>query len=110
MPRIGVYRSLLVLIGIYSNLLDPINKKEIVFLFFLIRFHILFLRRKHRATLKRVKGFCSSADFHLECCIFSETVGNSTSRRTKQNFVVDFFQNEPIGRINEYTYQSAVAS
>jgi hypothetical protein len=68
MPRIGFYRSLLFLMGIYSTLLDAFNKKEIVFLFSLIRFHIPFCE-KQMATLKSVKGVCSSVDFHLEYCI-----------------------------------------
>jgi hypothetical protein len=65
MPRINPYRSLLLLIRIYSNLLAPFNKKGIVFPFFLIRFHILFAK-KQRATLRSEKGVCSSVDFHLK--------------------------------------------
>jgi hypothetical protein len=38
------------LIGIYSNLLDPLNKREIVFLFFPIRFHILFCKNAYGYT------------------------------------------------------------
>jgi len=66
MPRIDVYRSLLFLTGIYSNLWGPFNEKEKVFLFFPIRFHIPFLRKIHRATLKSV---CSFFDFHWKWCI-----------------------------------------
>jgi len=52
MPRIGVYRSSLFLIGIYSNLLNPFNKKEIVPLFFIIRFHIPFDEKTDGYTKK----------------------------------------------------------
>ena len=60
MPRKTYYRSLLFLIGICSNLLNHFNKKEIVFHFFLIRFHFLFCDKTDGYTKKcrRCLRFC----------------------------------------------------
>jgi hypothetical protein len=63
MPVINVYRSLLFLMGIYSNSCGPFNKMETVFLFFLVLFHIL-LCKKHKATVETTEDVCSSVDFH----------------------------------------------
>jgi hypothetical protein len=68
MPRIGVYRSLLLLTGIYSNLLDPFDRKELIFSFFLIRFQIPSCE-KQMTTLRSLKGVCCSVDLDLEYCI-----------------------------------------
>ena len=60
MPRIDFYRSLLFLTGMCSNLLGPFNKMEKVFLFFLIRFYILFCENTEGNTkkCKRCLAFC----------------------------------------------------
>jgi hypothetical protein len=60
MPRINFYRSLLFLIRVYSNLLALFNKKGIVFLFSLIRFHILSCEKTEGNTkkCKRCLFFC----------------------------------------------------
>jgi hypothetical protein len=60
MPRIDFYRSLFFLTGMYSNLSDPFNKMEKVFLFFLIRFYILFCENTESNTkkCKRCPALC----------------------------------------------------
>ncbi len=55
MPRKDTYRSLLLLMRIYSTLLDAFIKEEIGFLYLLIRFHILLFEKKRRAALQSVK-------------------------------------------------------
>jgi hypothetical protein len=64
MPRIGLYRSLVCLTGIYSNFKDPFNRKELVFYFFPIHFHILFTKI-HRAC--EIVFCAQSLHFWLQC-------------------------------------------
>ena len=87
MPRIGVYRSLLPLIGIYWNLLDPFDRKELIFSFFPIRFHIVLLQKM--ATLKSVKGFCSHADFHWKCCIVARRCEIKVTRKKVTGYLMN---------------------
>ncbi len=54
--KIRFYNSLLYLTGIYSNLLNPLNKKEMVFLLFLLRFHILFFAKKQMPRLETMRA------------------------------------------------------
>jgi hypothetical protein len=63
--RRNVYRRLLFLTGVFLNLLDPLNKKEIVFPFCPICFHIL------HATVESAKDLRSSVDFHLSYVTYS---------------------------------------
>jgi len=61
--------------------------------------------------LKREKFFpLIVSDYRVKCGIWEQKLKSMTSGSTKRNFPLPIFQNEPMGRINEYTYLSAIAS
>ena len=43
-------------------------------------------------------------DYYLKGCMVEQKCKNNIAGRTKQNLPVDIFQNEPMARINGYTY------
>jgi len=46
-------------------------------------------------------------DLHLKCYILEEDDENKITGRNKRNFPLPIFQKEPMGRINEFTYESS---
>jgi hypothetical protein len=47
-------------------------------------------------------------DFHLKYCILEGNLKLTTSERSKRNMPLPIFKNEPMGRNNEYTYNSSL--
>jgi len=54
------------------------------------------------------KPFPLLIDFDLKHCIKTETFKNLTSGRSKRNIPLPILKNEPMGRIDEYTYKSSM--
>ena len=79
MPRTDVYRSLLFLIGIYSNLLDPLNEREIIFSFSNSLPYSLFVKM-HMVRPKSAEGVCFAVDLNGKCSI--------GKRRRDQNYEI----------------------
>jgi hypothetical protein len=44
-------------------------------------------------------------DYHLKRCMGGGFLKITLSGRNKRNFPLSIFQKEPMGRINEFTYQ-----
>ena len=81
----GVYFCLLLLIGIYSNLLDPFDRKELIFSFFPIRFHIPFCEKTDDYT-KKCKGFLLSCWCPLKMLYCGTKMWNQSYRKESSFF------------------------